>query len=133
MPFWRFTQYVTDQPRCPIIEWYGTLEADAQAAFDILCKVLSETEDWDEVKPNRRKYKELFKEHKGLSELLFNLGRRQFRPIGLLLRDRHEFLFLCGCIKTGRGTTDPPNAFSDALQLKIQYEAGRGYTRDHTF
>lgn len=133
MAFWRFTQYVTDHQRCPIVEWYGTLEPDAQADFDLLCKVLSETEDWDEVKPSKRKYKELSREGAGLFELLFNTGRRQFRPLGLLFRDKREFLFLGGCVKLGRGRTDPPNAFSTALRLKELYVSGKGNTRDHTF
>jgi hypothetical protein len=133
MPFWWFKEYVTDQQRCPIVDWYGMLEPEAQAAFDLTVKVLSETEDWDEVKATRRKYKELSRSHQGLCELKFKLGRRRFRPLGVLIRDNREFVFLGGCEKKGRGESDPPGAFAGALRLKKQFEEGRGRTREHIF
>lgn len=131
MAYWRFTEYVTDEPRrCPIIERYGTLEPTVQAEFDILVKVLSETNDWDHVKP---KYKDLNREHAGLCELRLKVGRRHFRPIGILLRDERTFIFLGGCEKLGRGATQPAGAFDRAARLKEHLETGRGAIRDYSF
>ena len=74
MAIWRFKDYLTEDRRSPILEWYGTLPEEAQVEFDLLVKVLSETEDWDEVKPTKRKYKELTRQHAGLCELKFKLA-----------------------------------------------------------
>jgi hypothetical protein len=133
MAYWRFTEYLTEEPRCPIIEWYGLLDADVQAALDLLVKILSETEDWDEASSNRRKYKELSRHHVGLCELRFKVGRRRFRPLGIIDKENRTFMFLCGCEKFGRGATDPEGAFEIALRLKEQFEAGRGVEREYTF
>lgn len=132
---WRFSEYVTDEEprRCPIIEWYGTLDDDVKVAFDLLVKELSETDDWDEPKPSKRKYRELKQEHTGLCELLFKVGKRQFRPLGVRRVEAREFVFLGGCEKAGRGRTTPDDAFNSALHMKEALEAGRGASRDYTF
>jgi len=131
MPAWQFKDYVTEDQRSPILEWYGTLPEDVQAAFDLLVKVLSETEDWDEVKPTKRKYKELTKGHAGLCELKLKVGDRKFRPLGILRRETREFIFLGGVEKIGQNATDPEGAFDSALHLKGRFDEGRGVTRDY--
>jgi len=133
MAFWEFKDYVTADQRSPILEWYGTLDEDVQAAFDLLVKGMAETEDWDEVKPRRRKYKELTRQHEGLCELFLKVNERSFRPIGILRRETREFIFLGGCEKVGQGATDPEEAFDSALRLKQQFDAGRGVTREYFY
>lgn len=130
MSFWRFTDYVTESLRCPIIEWYGTQGEDVQAEFDLLVKDLSESENWDEPKPGKRKYKLLTKQHSGLCELMFRVERRKFRLIGILVRENREFIFLGGCEKR-RTFTIPPDAFDAAFRLKELLDLGRGVTREH--
>jgi hypothetical protein len=94
---------------------------------------LAETEDWDELKPSRRKYKILTRRHAGLCELKFRVDGRKFRPIGILHSEIREFVFLGGCEKKGFfGTTFPLNAFDEALRLKQAYDEGKGAIRDHT-
>jgi hypothetical protein len=133
MAIWRFMDYVTEDQRSPILEWFGTLPEEVQAAFDVLVKSLSETEDWDEAKPRKRKYKELIREHDGLCELILNVGERSFRPLGILRRETQEFVFLGGCEKVGQGATEPEGAFDTALHLRGQLDEGRGVTREYLF
>jgi hypothetical protein len=133
MPYWRFKDYVTEDRRSPLLEWYGMLDGDVQAAFDLLLKFLSETEDWDEAKSSRKKYKELFGKHEGLCELILKVGKRKFRPLGILHRDSREFVFLGGAEKVGQGVTDPEGAFDLALHLKKQFDEGKGVTRDYHY
>src|SRR5277367_4259777 len=101
MPVWTFLDYVTEGHACPIVDWYGTLPAEAQAAFDVLVDTLAETSDWDEPKESRRKYKVLTNRHLGLCELKFRVADRKFRPIGILRPETREFIFLGGCEKKG--------------------------------
>jgi hypothetical protein len=132
MPVWQFLDYITEERTCPIVDWYGTLGAEQQAAFDVLVDTLAEKEDWDELKESKRKYKLLTRRHLGLCELKFKVGGRKFRPIGILHAEIREFIFLGGCEKKGFfGTTDPPNAFDAALRLKEAYDRERGATRAH--
>jgi hypothetical protein len=130
MSFWRFADYVTEEHRCPIIEWYGTQEDDVQAEFDLLVKDLSESEDWDEPKPRKRKYKVLTRQHTGLCELKFRVEGRKFRIIGIWLRENREFIFLGGCEKR-KTFTIPPDAFDAAFRLKELLDRGKGTTREH--
>jgi hypothetical protein len=132
MAVWKFLDYVTEGHRNPVSEWYGTLEPDLQAEFDVLVRTLEETENWDGPKEKNRKYKELTERHNGLCELKFKVGKRKFRPVGIRHVEIREFIFLGGCEKKGFfGTTLPPNAFDDALRLKEAYDKGKGATREH--
>ena len=139
MDFWRFLDYITEANTNPVVTWYGAISKAAQAEFDALVIAQAKTEDWDEAKKSKRKYKELQKEHKGLTQLIFEVIsqlhgkqiRTHFRPIGIMKRSERQFIFLGGCEKHGTLGTIPPDAFNDALRLKTQYEQGRGTTRDH--
>jgi hypothetical protein len=136
MSFWQFREYLTDgmPPRCPIIEWYGTLGGDIQAVFDLLVLELMETEDWSKTEPNprKRKYKVLTEKHAGLCELRFKFeGKRKFRPLGIWRPDKCDFIFLGGCEKTGQDLTIPEGAFDSALKLKNAFDAGKGETREY--
>jgi len=133
MGFWKFKDYVTEQHRSPLLEWYGTLDEVVQAEFDLLLKNMSETENWDEVKPRKRKYKELTRQHEGLCELLLKVGKRSFRPLGILRRETREFIFLGGAEKIGQDASDPEGAFDEALRLKGKFDEGRGGTRDYRY
>ncbi len=134
MVFWEFKDYVTDAPsRSPLLEWYGILDADVQAEFDVFLKVLAGTEDWDEPKSRKRKYKELSRRHKGLCELILNVGKRSFRPLGILRREAKQFILLGGCEKLGQDLTSPEGAFDSALRLKQQLDEGKGAIRDYFY
>jgi hypothetical protein len=139
MPFWQFFDYITEDNRNPLSDWYGTLKADEQAIFDLLVKQLSETEHWDAVKKKRGKYKELEREDAGLTQLMFEterkhlgqLFKKQFRPLGVWKKAEGLFIFFAGCEKHGILGTIPPNAFKEARRLKEQFDAERGTTREH--
>lgn len=133
MAFWKFKDYVTEDHRSPFLEWFGILDEDVQAALDLLLKNMAETENWDEVKPKRRKYKKLNRQHKGLYELLLKVGKRKFRPLGILCLETKEFIFFGGAEKVGRGTTDLKGGFNEALRLKEKFDEGRGETRDYGY
>jgi hypothetical protein len=106
------------------------LEDELKAALDPFLMLLAETEDWDEPKPRKRKYRVLEQQHAGLCELKLKLGKRKLRPVGVLLREDRRFILFGGCEENGRFTI-PPNAFDEALILKGAFEQGRGTTREH--
>lgn len=133
MASWEFKDYLTEDQRSPLLEWYGMLDESVQAAFDLLLKNLAETDDWDEARSTRRKYKELSRQHEGLCELILTVDGRKFRPLGILIRETREFIFLGGAEKIGRGATDPAGAFESAMRLKRQFDEGRGVTRDYRY
>jgi hypothetical protein len=128
MAFWKFLDYVTENHTSPISMWYGSVGRDVQAAFDILVQELAGTEDWDFAK--KRKYRELKRQHTGMCELIFKVGQRKFRPLGILRRDLREFIFLGAC-EHQRGNSIPPNAFDDAFKLMGEFLKGKGAPRDH--
>lgn len=133
MRFWTFLDYLTEARTNPLSDWYGTLEPEVQAAFNVLVDFLEITENWDHQKPKKRKYKMLTEKHIGLCELKFKVGSRKFRPFGIRHGEIREFVFLGGCEKKGFfGTTDPPNAFDNGVILKKAYDVGKGTTREHT-
>jgi hypothetical protein len=130
MGYWKFLDYITEGHRNPILDWYGTVDKEVQAAFDVLIQDLIGTEDWDAPKPAKRKYRLLRLRHAGMCELIFKVGARKFRPLGILDRQNRIFVFLGGC-EHKRYSSIPPNAFDDALALKTQLEQGKGATREH--
>jgi hypothetical protein len=96
MAYWEFFDYITEARRNPIMDWWGSLEAQPRAEFDVLVAVLCETEDWDEVKKKKRKYKELTRNYPGIYELIFKVGKTNYRPLGILRRTERQFIFLGG-------------------------------------
>lgn len=133
MPAWRFLEYLTDDVPCrsPFLEWYGVLDENVKAEFDILVKELTETEDWDEPRLSRRKYKELTRTHAGLCQLMFKAAGRQFRPLGIRNVRLKTFLLLGGFQKGGRGAAIPEDAWTSALKMKAAFESERGRTREY--
>jgi hypothetical protein len=139
MPAWQFLDYITEKNERPIITWYGTLEPNAKVEFDLLVKVLSETEDWESVKKKRQKFRDLERQHLGLTELVFEVEgkymgsfkKKQFRPLGIRRKLERVFILLNGCEKHGFMGTVPPGAFEDAMRLKSDLEQGKGTTDAH--
>lgn len=130
MAYWEFLDYITEDHRNPVLEWYGALAPPVRADFDLLVLTLSETEDWDEAKPKKRKYKELVRNYPGLYELIFKVGKINFRPLGIFKRSERQFIFLGGCEKHTFWTV-PADAFKDAYRLKTKFDQGKGATRAH--
>jgi hypothetical protein len=130
MAYWEFLDYITEDRRNPIMDWWGTLEPEPKADFNLLVVTMSETEDWDEVKESKRKYKELSRNFPGMYELKFKVGRTNYRPLGILKRVERQFVFLGGCEKHGFWTV-PRDAFNEAYKQKMQFEQGKGTTRAH--
>lgn len=130
MAYWEFLDYITEDHRNPVMDWWGGLEPQPMADFDVLVAALSETEDWDEAKKSKRKYKELTRNYPGLFELIFKADGKNFRPLGILKRIERQFIFLGGCEKHPFWTV-PANAFENAYKLKTKLEKGRGATRAH--
>ncbi len=130
MAFWKFFDYITEDNRSPILDWYGTLDMPVRATFDVLVQELTGTEDWDAAKPTKRKYRLLKRQHLGLCELIFKVDAKKFRPLGVWYREKGEFVFLGGC-EHRRFFSIPANAFDDAFRFKGLLEQGRGATREH--
>jgi hypothetical protein len=133
MPYWEFKDYVTEDHLSPLVIWYGSLDPNVKAAFDLLLKNLAETEDWDEAKSSRKKYKELKVQHAGLCELRFKVGPRSFRPLGVLQRELRFFVLLGGAEKIGQDLTVPEGAFDEAFRLMGHLAEGRGAIRDYNY
>jgi hypothetical protein len=132
---WQFMDYVTEDGKCPIADWYEAQDQEAQVAFDQIVYGLRRIRDWS----RRWQIKLLSKEHAGLWQVRFKLGEKdeetKYRPVGIVTKDAREspvgqFVFLLGCRKQ-LGQYSPPTAFDDALDLKRQFDAGRGRLNDH--
>jgi len=126
MRFWRFFDYITEGHSNPIQDWYGTVDHDVQAAFDVLVQELAGTEVWNT--PNQ--YRLLTGKHLGMCELVFKVGRRKFRALGMMEGGKREFVLLGGCEHT-RWYSIPSDAFDAAYKLKTQLDEERGATREH--
>lgn len=74
MPAWEFLDYVADDGTVPIDEWIeDCLKPAEQAEFDLAVDYLARIADWDSVKKAKRKYVELERGLKGLTELKFSM------------------------------------------------------------
>lgn len=138
MPAWQFLDYVTDTGKVPVDAWVENhLTPEERAEFDIAVDYLARISDWDSVKKAGRKYEELKRELVGLTELKFDtvnrsMGRnstKKFRPLGIMQRSQHVFIFLGGFQKGNPPI--PEDAHTLALRYKQEYESGRGDTREH--
>lgn len=131
MAYWDFSDYITEGHTCPILDWWAAQDEEVQAAFEILIKALSETEDWEALEPSRRKHKVLTGKHAGMCELMFTVnGKGKFRPLGLWRPEQRDFILLGGC-KKRRSSTIPPGAFDHAFDLMLKFNDGRGGIRSH--
>lgn len=130
---WRFFDYITEDQENPFDIWYGQQVVDVKVECDLLIKALAETDDWDEARKRRRKYRELTRKHIGLCELVFNVPNpnRKFRLIGIRHLPIREFVLLGGCVRESRYSVIPATAFDDALKLKEHYDRRSGVLREH--
>jgi hypothetical protein len=138
MKYWRFMDYWTgDNPSRNLIrEWYLAEDVKVQAEFENVINFLEGQKNWDglhEIQP-------LEKGHLGLWEIRFTitetkkrLGRPfwRYRPVGFQHGSR-QFVFLRGC-KKWMASYKPAECFDLALDLKKQFDQGRGTIRDHEF
>jgi|RhiMethySRZTD1v2_1073278.scaffolds.fasta_scaffold190990_3 hypothetical protein len=112
-------------------EWYDNQDADIQAKFDSILKILEGTEDLS-------RYDKLFsclkKNHRGLCEIRFWIVKeKKFRPVGFFTFNYHQFVLVLGCHKIG-GLYYPPDAFDVALELRRKFlEDGRGSIHEREF
>jgi hypothetical protein len=132
---WQFMDYVTEDGKCPIADWYQAQGQEVQVAFDQIAYALRRIRDWG----RRWQIKPLKKEHAGLWQVRFKIGEKdkeiKYRPVRIVTRDARlsavgQFVFLLGCQKQ-LGQYSPPTAFADALDLKRQFDAGKGRLNDH--
>ncbi len=136
MSRWSFIDYYTDDdpPRNPMREWYDSQDAAVRAQLNATLITLAGIEDWTDRDVKEFKFFE-DGDFAGLGELRFyiiqNGKKRRFRIPGIWRRERHEFILLVGCEKSGR-IKIPPNAFEVAMSLKLAWEQdGRGSLHEH--
>ena len=138
MALWRFLEYVTEDGRNLVAEWYEVQDPEVQAEFDVTLLLLSATEDWEDEEFEA--FKPLTKKHAGLGEIRFYINalapgarqahRRRFRPVGIWPPStKREFVLILGCEKRGRQSI-PHDAFGLALRHKALLEEGRGTTHE---
>ncbi len=139
MASWKFFDYITQEDRNLIGEWYDSQDTKVQAEFDATLLILTAIDDWedDEVE----EFKPLTNKHRGLGEVRFYVDslapgakrphRRRFRPVGVWPPSApREFVLLLGCEKIGRQMV-PHDAFGVALKHKTMLENGKGRVREH--
>ncbi len=133
MEFWTFLDYITEDRKWPINDWWKAQDETVQAAFELLVKTLSQTEDWEDVDESRRKHRVLKKEHAGMCELAFEVKPfGKYRGLGLWRPLEREFIFFGACLKKMKPfRTIPPNAFDTAYKLILEFNLGKGVTREH--
>lgn len=131
MPLWNIKAYHLAGGTCPIQDWYRVQDIEVKAEFDAAIGVLSATENWMD-EPNL--FKELTRTHAGLGEIRFMLRKptiRRFRPVGIWPPiTENEFILLLGCEKR-MGIYIPPDAFTQALIHRREFEMGRGEIHDY--
>jgi hypothetical protein len=130
MNHWEFAYYQTEDEQDLTKQWYVAQNADVQAVFDSIVKVLEGTERLD----NRKDFLPLKKRHWGLWEIRFSLdGIVKHRPVGFFTLSYHQFVLVLGCSKRG-GNYQPLNAFDMALEYrKIFLNEGRGSIHERDF
>lgn len=135
MMIWQFMDYVAEDGKNRIADWYSRQDEEVRVAFDQIVYAIRRMRDWS----GRWQIKPLTEQHAGLWEVRFKIGEEddevKYRPVGVVVRDARvfptgQFVFLSGCHKK-LGQYSPPTAFDDALDLKRQFEAGRGILHDH--
>jgi hypothetical protein len=138
---WRILEYVTEGAIRPFQRWYDTLDTETQAAFDHTVLQLAAIDDWSDREG--KEFREFTGKETGLSEIRFWVfgaferrnhrpSRRRFRALGLYRPDQSEFILLCGYEKRSGGyVLIPPDALEYAMKQKLNYEDGKGTTRDH--
>ena len=73
MGLWRFMDYITEDGRDLIHEWYESQSDEVRVEFDVTLAILGATEDW--TSDCVEEFKPLTKTHDGLGEIRF-LNRR---------------------------------------------------------
>ena len=134
MSQWRLWDYVTEDGRNLLLEWYAEQDESVQARLDHVVLLAKAEDDW--IEPEKRWFSELTKKHAGLSEFRFTVeGRfvdRKFRPVGLFRPHTREFIFILGCEKKLGGLIYVPDkAFDTAMKYKADLEAGHGGIDEH--
>jgi hypothetical protein len=125
--------YIPEDGRNLIQEWYEAQDEAVQVAFDYALKEILGTEDLTDSK----QFKPLKRQHVGLWEVVVEVGhssgKRQFRPVGFWNYDLRDFILVNACQKSGRFTV-PPGVFDSALDILEQYfHEGRGIINEHSF
>lgn len=142
---WEFLDYHTDEnpPKYPIRDWMAKQDRRVIQALEATITTLKGARIWDDPKVLEFR---LFKEGQfvGLSELRFSIEdvnpfnpkqkkkiKRRFRIAGIWRPEDHDFILLTGCEKSGYMKI-PPDAFEQAMAMKIAYERdGRGDVDEH--
>ena len=130
--------YRTEEGKTLIVDWYREQDPTLQAVFDTALNDLASTEDWSELEW----FKALTGRHTGLHEIKIDISGEQvivgkkppvvhYRPVGFLREAQREFVLILGCTKSGRSSI-PPNAFELALELKAEFEQGKGAIHAHS-
>jgi hypothetical protein len=139
---WRFFDYVTEDGRNLIQDWYDALPVEAQVAFDVALIMLRGTEEWGFVRKKAEHFKVLDGVHVGLGEVRFTAElpnrenpkkptRRKYRPVGVWPPEiSKHFIMILGCHKMG-GAYFPHAAFDVALRYREAYKSGRGGIVEH--
>ena len=111
---WTFRLYVSAAGRSVVQDWYDGQVEGAQAAFDTVLEYLAQRRraEW-----GRPEFAPLSGKYSGLSELRFDHGKLEYRPIGCFGPARSDFTILIGATKKGKNY-DPRNTLDTALERK---------------
>src|SRR6266849_5914645 len=106
MSLWAFFDYITEDGRNLVHDWYVIQDPAVRAQFDATLFILGALQEWEGVE----EFKPLTNKHLGLGEIRFHVDettpgakrphRRRFRPVGIWpkLKDG-EFILILGCEK----------------------------------
>jgi hypothetical protein len=130
---WRFLRYETEDGEnlAERWRWYEAQDPVVRAAVDLTLATLRATGDWRDPASNSGyvpEFAELKRQHIGLWEIKVEVvdkdsKKRKFRLAGIWREGKREFILLLACEKSGGSHI---TAFDLALELKKQYEQGKG-------
>ena len=137
---WTLLEYVDEGGLNPLQDWYGRQDVHVQTAFDLVVRILRETDDW--LEPKFKKFAILQRDGAPLGEIRFRaddstpkgktIKKRKFRPLGLLRTDRRDFIFFGAAEKEMRGLIyTPPDAVAAAVRRYQNFVNGQGVLRAH--
>jgi len=117
--------FMPNQNRNAIKDWYDGLSKPAQADFLTLVSQLEVLKNWTmpEFRPLRGK------NFKGLGELRFRIEKKHHRVIGFASK-QDEYVLLIGCFHKG-DVYNPRDALETAIKRKKLVESGEGRICEH--
>ena len=126
MAIWTFYDYILPSGKNEIADWVrGELSVEAEAKFEARLDHLGAVENNEWKKP----YIYPLRDCGGISEIRFDVDKKQHRVFGFFGSERHEYIMVLGWIKKNG---DYRHQCRIAIpRMKLIQSTGRRHIREH--